>query len=352
MKLFIAAVVMLFVGFSVGIASEFTEEELNAATAARTLAIKNAAAKVSALEDRHKQPALPVVKQDLMRQIKDAKREYNSIKKRTIEEFAEEARKPKDPDPTEQPAARPKLDDNPFGNPFKGPFKDAPPILARETRRPRTVEEVLADVEAKRKAKAEAMRGLTVRFPYSKVWAPRNDAAIEFGICQIFFDGEPPTQGFFKIGDKTEQVAIESSDTAIALPMRDDKHTSGPYFFLFKKPGEATLTVRVGPYSVSHKIEVAMAPVAPRDKTDFVIGEMGLPSHKQSIFVKWPKTEFHDGFMYEPKAGEPFNGEHWWFDSHRDLILSIEAGEVLKLGTNRRRTDSQVELRAELPNGS
>jgi hypothetical protein len=216
--------------------------------------------------------------------------------------------------------------------------------------KPRTKEQILADIDRKEKAKAEAMKGLTVRFPYSQVWIPKGGQSIEFGICTLLFDGKEPTQGFFKVGDKTCEVTVESTDREVAGAVKDPKHINGPYYFIFKKPGKATLTVRVGDYSASHDVEVKEAAVAPGDDTDAVIRELGLPSFKQNVFVKWPKTETHDCFIYIPKAGDPFNGEHWWFENHPDLVLSVEDGKVVKLGTNRKRTDNQKEFRILEPN--
>jgi len=298
---------------------DFTEEELNAGKEARMAAIKAAADKISALEKA-------TTGDNRKSQIKQLKKDYNLLKQRTPEDFAAETKNPK-------PQAR----------------VEAPQGQARSPARPRTVEEIIADADAKRKAKAEAMRGLTVRMPYSRVWTPREETAIEFGICEILFDGEPPTQGFFKVGDETKEVVVESTDTQVVAPTPDTKHTAGPYYFIFGKPGKATITVRVGDYQVTKEVEVATAPVAPGDQTDSVIREMGLPTHKTNVFVKWPNSEQHGCFFYKPQPGKPFMGEHWSFATHQDLILSITEGTVYKMGTNRKRTANQIELRAELP---
>ena len=231
-------------------------------------------------------------------------------------------------------------------NPVSDPLMRVPQAKAEPSARARTVDEIIADADAKRKAYA---RGLTVRFPYSRVWTPRNQKAVEIGLCEILFAGVPPTQGFFSVGDKPQEVVIESSDTQVIAPTRDPKHTVGPYFIAFGKPGKATITVRVGDYKVSHEMEVVMAPVAPGDQTDFVIREMGLPTHKTNVFVEWPNLERHDCFLYNPRPTKPFIGEHWWFEKSQDLILSIANGEVHYLGTNRKSTTNQIELRAEVP---
>lgn len=216
--------------------------------------------------------------------------------------------------------------------------------------KPRTKEEILADIDRKEKEKAAAMKGLTVRFPYSQVWIPRGGQSIEYGICTLLFDGKEPTQGFFKVGGKTCEVTIESSDRDVVAPQKDPKQLLGPYFFIFKKPGKARLSIRVGDYTASHDIEVKEAAAAPGDPTDAVIQKLGLPSLQHKVFVDWPKTETHDCFIYTPKAGDPFMGEHWWFEDHRDLVLSVEDGKVAKLGTNRKRTDNQKEIRVLEPN--
>lgn len=215
---------------------------------------------------------------------------------------------------------------------------------------PRTEREILADLDRKEKAKAKAMKGLTVRFPYSQVWIPRGGQSIEFGICTLLFDGNEPTQGFFKVGDQTCETTIESSNSDVVEPKKDEKHIAGPFYFVFKKPGKAKLTVRVGGYSVTHEMEVKEAPVAPGDPTDAAIKQLGLPSSNRKIFVEWPNAEFHDCFFYKPKAGDPFMGEHWMFADYRDLVLSIEDGKVADLGTNRKRTTNQKEFRVTKPN--
>ena len=325
-------------------ANDFTDEELKAAAAAQSLAIQTAAKKVAVLEKARKSAGRPDAKKEALEKIKQAKREYNSIKNKSPEDFAAEARNRK-----ADTAADDSPEDAAKTNPFSNPPMRAPQVREAPSARPRTADEIIADVDAKRKAKADAMRGLTVRFPYSRVWTPRDQKAMEIGLCEILFDGEPPTQGFFPVGDKTQEVVMESSDTQVIEPTRDPKHTVGPYYIVFGKPGKATITVRVGDYKVSHEMEVVMAPVAPGDQTDFVIREMGLPTHKTKVFVEWPNLERHDCFLYKPRPTEPFMGEHWWFEKSQDLILSIANGAVHDLGTNRKRTTNQIELRAEVP---
>jgi hypothetical protein len=200
------------------------------------------------------------------------------------------------------------------------------------------------------KAKTKAMKGLTVRFPYSQVWIPRGGQSVEYGLCAVLFDGKEPTQGFFEVGENACEVIITSSNPEVAEAKKDSRHLMGPFYFVFKKPGHSKFTVQVGQYSASHEIEVKEAPVAPGDATDIAIKELGFPSLKQKIFVDWPKTETHDGFTYTPTAGDPFIGEHWWCQKHRDLVLSVEDGKVVNIGTNRRRTDNQKEIRVLKPN--
>jgi hypothetical protein len=339
----IAAVTVIFFTPLQCRANDFTDEELKAAAATKSLAIQGTAKKVADLERSHKASVRPDQKKELLEKIKQARREYNSIKKKSLEDFAAEARNPNAN--TAEEDSREDAGEKVFSDP---PMRE-PPASEGPSSRPRTVDEIIADVDARRKAKADAMRGLTVRFPYSRVWTPRDKKAVEIGLCEILFDGEPPTQGFFPVGSKTQEVVVESSDTQVIAPTRDPKHVVGPYYIVFGKPGKATITVRVGDYKVSHEMEVVMAPVAPGDQTDFVIREMGLPTHKTKVFVKWPNLERHDCFLYKPKPAEPFMGEHWWFEKSQDLILSIENGAVYDLGTNRNRTTNQIELRAEVP---
>jgi len=305
-------------------AEDFTDAELKAGAAARSQAIKEAAAKVKTLEDSRTGGGTRKDREELADQIKAAKREYNQTRSRTPEDFAADARMP-EPAAVDAEQGKPQPD------------------------MPRTADDWVAEMEARRREKAEAMKGLIVRMPYSKVWVPREGVAIEFGICDCFFDGEPPTQGFFQVGEETHEIVIKSTDEKVVLPTRDEKHLQGPYFFVFGKPGKATVRVRVGDYTVAQEIEVVMAPVAPKDKTDFVIREIGLPTHKSDVYVKWPDVATHDCFFYQPQAGKPFIGEHWGYRDFQDLVLSIKDGEVHGLGTNRKRATNQIELRAEQP---
>jgi hypothetical protein len=95
---------------------DFTEEELKAGKAARTDAIKTAADKVDALEKAHKQAATPNRKKEVAEEIKQAKKEYNEIKKKSPEDFAAEAKNPK-----AAAAAKVQQPLPPNGNPFNDP---------------------------------------------------------------------------------------------------------------------------------------------------------------------------------------------------------------------------------------
>jgi|GEM_PF-3063599 len=88
--------VAMTIAFSVHCCGDdFTEEELKAGKAARADAIKAAADKVAALERAQKQTPELSRRNGVAEQIKQAKREYNEIKKKSPQDFAAEAKNPK-----------------------------------------------------------------------------------------------------------------------------------------------------------------------------------------------------------------------------------------------------------------
>lgn len=316
------------------LANDFTDEELKAAAAVRSLAIQAAAKKVTALEKAQKNAVLSDQRKEALEKVKQARREYNSIKNKSPEDFAAEARNQKADTPADEAKQ----------------LRDAVPDQARPRNNLQDrAEEIRQEREARMLAQAEAMKGLVVKWPYLKVWVPNKGTTVEYGVCDIRFNDLPPTQGFFQVGDETEAVLVESSDPTVVEPVKDERHIKGPDFFRFAKPGVATVTVRLGGYSVAQAIEVKDAPVAVGDQTSIVIEKMGLPSAKPSIYVRWPDAKEHDCFFYNPDAGKPFIGEHWFYSDYPGLVLSVTEGRVEKLGTNRGIKDHQIELKMREP---
>lgn len=322
LMLFSAAVCVLL---GTAKADGFTEAELKAAALIKEKAINQAVSNIADLE-RQRSDLSPSAdrekKKQLTEQIVQAKSSLRALRNRAVKSFAEEAKQPKAAAPNR---ANPKND-----------LQDR-------------VEEIRRQREANELAQAEAMKGLVVNWPYSTVWVPNKGTAVEFGVCDIRFNGLPPTQGFFRVGDETKAVLVESSDPTVAEPVKDERHINGPYYFRFAKSGVATVTVRLGAYSVAQAIEVKEAPIAVGDQTNIVIEKMGLPSAKPSIYVRWPDAEEHDCFFYKPQAGKPFIGEHWFYRDYPGLVLSITDGRVGQLGTNRKIKDHQIELKMPEP---
>lgn len=253
---------------------------------------------------RRRNPQMQVLK----KQLGDLKRELGNARRKPLEEYLVEARKPK---PQEV---------NPR-DPLRRQVAQVPPP-----------------------------KGLTVIVPYTTAYIPQGGEGLDFAMVIARFNGEPPTQGFFQIDGKAEKLTATSSDTSILEIAPDPKFTISPFISRLRKPGKVTVTVSAGLYQVQQEVEIVEIPVNANASSAEVIDSLGLPTTKKTVFVDWPNTKSIDCFIYSPRAGHAFVGEHWTYEKYPSLMLSISEGKLYEVGTLKKDNATRAELAVPEPN--
>jgi hypothetical protein len=184
--------------------------------------------------------------------------------------------------------------------------------------------------------------GFSVVFPYTVAYIPQGAECFEFSFVLAAFDGLKPTEGFFEVDGTPVRLEATSSDATVVEIKPDPEFTLSPFVACFRRPGTATITVQAGRYKAEQPVKVIEIPVNADAPSSDVIQEMGFPTEKRKVYVTWPKDEFIDCFMYSPKAGQPFIGEHWTYEKYPSLVLSIESGKIWKVGTRKRDNPSRA----------
>ena len=190
-------------------------------------------------------------------------------------------------------------------------------------------------------------KGLRVHLRYTLAYILDVRKAHDYSLIDITFNGEQPTEGFFSIAGKAEPVTVKSSDPTI-LRINATGRDIYPYMFHFDKPGRVVVSVNAGPFTVEQLFEIVGVSVK-ETTTRAVIEALGLPSVKKQVYVRWPNSENVDCFFYAPDAGSSFSGEHWTYDKHPGLMLSVSDGTVKQVGTLHRGNATQVTLYATDP---
>lgn len=292
------------------VAETMTAEDKALAESARKEAIEDLQAEVKKADGLLRQARMqrsPQM-QALTKQLQEAQNELARARRRPLEDYLADAKKPK------PPANQPR-------NPLRGQEEQVP-----------------------------APKGLTVILPYTKAYIPQGDHGVDFALVVARFNGEPPTQGFFQIDGKAEQLKATSSDPSILEIVPDPKFTISPFISRLHKPGKATVTVSAGRYQAQQEVEIVEIPVNANAPSAEIIDSLGLPTTKKTVLVEWPNTKSIDCFIYGPEAGHPFLGEHWTFEKYPSLMLSISEGKLYEVGTVKKDNPTRAELSVAEPN--
>lgn len=192
--------------------------------------------------------------------------------------------------------------------------------------------------------------GLSVVFPYTVAYVPQESQIFEFSFVLVAFNKQKPTEGFIEIDGRPSKIEAWSSDENVVEIKPDPQFTLSPFICRFAGPGRATVTVSAGRYKAEQEVEVIQVPVHADASSGDVIEAMGFPTEKKKVYVTWPDDKVVDCFIYSPKAGQPFIGEHWTYAKYPSLVLSIENGKLVQLGTRKVDNESRRAISVPVPN--
>ena len=102
----------------------------------------------------------------------------------------------------------------------------------------------------------------------------------------------------------------------------------------FLKTGSSEISVKLAGEVFLETIKVEQLPFSTGVPAADVIGVFGFPTSKKRFYVSWPNLEVIDNIIYNPSAGQSgIGGEHWRFEKHPGLVVSIINDKVGKIGS-------------------
>lgn len=148
------------------------------------------------------------------------------------------------------------------------------------------------------------------------------------GYLFVKFDGKGPKGGsFYDVDSKpTGKYYSVDKENIMSVDRRYGK-------LVFKNPGKAIVTIKLGDYSKSilfHIVEISISPNSSRDE---VVKALGFPGNKKKGVVAWPKSEIIDGVSYSPglthtRFVQYIGYEHWRYQKYPGLVLAWSQGEL------------------------
>lgn len=179
------------------------------------------------------------------------------------------------------------------------------------------------------------------------LYKAKNCIEQEWGFAYVTYQGEPSVEGYFEVDGKPVKYRIDSTDSDVVKVYNlgetkegddDPVTTELGEFFEFKTGGEIELVVKLGESESRCKLTVVELPFnsfPEASPAEDVIKAWGLPSQKSRAGVSWPRTAVIDGIYYSAQPGGAVLREHWFYEKHPGLAISVGSGKVMDIGSFR-----------------
>lgn len=190
------------------------------------------------------------------------------------------------------------------------------------------------DSSGSQKLVNEKSNGLRMTVEASPIYLAKDEPKIALisSFFRVTYDDEWPTGGMFQINGKAERLTFKSSDGNVVRLDFNDTGVDGYVHFL--SAGDSEIKAAAGDQDATIKIQVIELPFKLGESSQTVVQHFGFPDSKQRHYVDWPDAESIDNIFYKPSAAEgAILVEHWRFNKHPGLVISVSDDRLYRVGS-------------------